>query len=282
MVSIAAAATLACIYEATAPKPGNVHPGARFVDIAYEDFVASAVVIGPIVARAASRGVGHTVLDAVRATRSAVGSNTNLGTLLLLAPLAGVTASRSLQDGIGSVLERLDETDTRLVFEAVRLSAAGGLGRAAVADVHADPPPGLRLVDAMRLAADRDLVARQYTNGFADVFDGTAAWIAAGLGDGWPLSTAIVAAHLRMLAAAPDSLIQRKSGPRIAHEASERARAILASGGPGHPIDARSLADFDDWLRADGNRRNPGSTADLIAAGLFVLLREDRLCWRQW
>lgn len=282
MLPVAAAATLACIYEATAPKPGNVHPGARFADITYADFVASAVVIGPIVAQATAHGVGCTVLAAVRATRAAVGTNTNLGTLLLLAPLAKVAAAQTLHAGIGPILAGLDEDDTRLVFEAIRSSGAGSLGTAAVADVHLDPPPKLRLVEAMRLAADRDLVARQYTNGFKDVFDGTAAWIAAGLRDGWPLSAAIVSAHIRMLATEPDSLIQRKCGPLVAREATERAREVLASGGPGDPQYTRAVAGFDVWLRTDGHRRNPGTTADLIAAGLFVLLREGQLCWHQW
>ena len=74
----------------TAPKPGNVHRGADFEDVTYVDFVQSAVVVGPILERAAELGVGRTVLEAVRATREAVGTNTNLGTLLLLAPLAAV------------------------------------------------------------------------------------------------------------------------------------------------------------------------------------------------
>src|SRR3954454_8123743 len=96
------AATLACIYEATARKPGNVYPGADFDETTtYAAFVKSAIAIGPIIEKAPSLGVGITILDAVQATRDAVGSNTNLGTLLLLAPLAAVPAGTNLQDGIG-------------------------------------------------------------------------------------------------------------------------------------------------------------------------------------
>src|SRR5688572_8949412 len=102
-----AAATLACIYEATAPKPGNVYPGADFADVSYADFVASAVVIGPIINQVAVQGVGRTVLEAVRATRSAVGTNTNLGTLLLIAPLAAAPAGVPHAGSIGAVLDRL-------------------------------------------------------------------------------------------------------------------------------------------------------------------------------
>src|SRR5690348_1953484 len=88
--AIGNAAMLACLYEATAPKPGNVHPGASFADATFEDFQVSAKVIGPIMQGAQTRGVGQTILDAVSATREAVGTNTNLGMILLFAPLTAV------------------------------------------------------------------------------------------------------------------------------------------------------------------------------------------------
>ena len=276
------AATLACLYEATAPKPGNVHPSACFCDVAYADFVASAVAIGPIIDRTHAVGVGKTVLDATWATRAAVETNTNLGTLLLVVPLAAVPDDESLSDGIGHVLDRLTSADTRHVYEAIRLSKPGGLGRADKADVFADAPAELTLVEAMRLAADRDSVARQYTNNFMEVFAGPAAWIAEGLQHGWPLSRSIVYAHLRQMAATPDSLIARKCGASIAEQSQQRARKVLTAGTPGEPGYEQALADFDAWLRADGHRRNPGTTADLIAAGLFVLLRDGRLNWSAW
>jgi triphosphoribosyl-dephospho-CoA synthase len=276
------AATLACLYEATAPKPGNVHPGARFNDVAYADFVSAGVVIGPILNRARFVGVGKTVLDAVRTTRSAVGTNTNLGTLLLIVPLAAVPPEHSLSEGVRQVLNGLTALDTRHVYEAIRLSQAGGLGRAEEADVFADVPSELTLVEAMHLAAERDSVARAYTNDFKEVFAGPAVWIAEDLELDWPLGRRIVHAYLRQMAATPDSLIGRKCGAAIAEESQQRAAEALAAGMPGEPAYERALADFDAWLRADGHRRNPGTTADLIAAGLFVLLREGRLNWTEW
>ncbi|MCI0331728.1 MAG: triphosphoribosyl-dephospho-CoA synthase [Planctomycetes bacterium] len=276
---VGVAATLASIYEATARKPGNVHPGASFADLTYADFVASAVAIGPALQRACAAGVGTAVLEAVRATRAAVGTNTNLGTLLLFAPLAVVPSDINLADGIDGVLEKLTNEDTRLVYEAIRLSSAGGLGEVKDADVHADVPADLTLVDVMRLAADRDLVARQYVIEFADVFSGPAMWIAAGVSSGWPLSPAIMHAHLRQMARHPDSLIARKCGVPLAVESRERAAVVLAAGLPGEAAYEAAVVELDGWLRADGNRRNPGTSADFVAAGLFVLLREGRLDW---
>jgi triphosphoribosyl-dephospho-CoA synthase len=276
-ISVGEAATLACLYEAAAPKPGNVHPGAAFADVTFEDFEASARVIGPVMQEAQSRGVGQTILDALQATRDTVGTNTNLGMILLFAPLAAIPASQNLSHEVDNVLANLTFEDTRLVYQAIRLANAGGLGQAAEADVSSDPPPNLSLVEAMRLAADRDLIARQYTNAFADVFGGTAKFIVEAVGKGLSVSQAIVWAHIRQLAAAPDSLIQRKCGPEIAGEASERAAAVLSSGSPGTTAYLHALDELDRWLRADGHRRNPGTTADLIAAGLFVIFREGQL-----
>src|SRR4051794_14895150 len=111
------AATLACLYEATARKPGNVHPGESFDEsTTYAAFVASAVVIGPIMSRAGNLGVGRSVLDSVRATRQTAKTNTNLGTILLLAPLAAVPAAAYSTDGIAGVLAGLSEIDTRDVY----------------------------------------------------------------------------------------------------------------------------------------------------------------------
>jgi triphosphoribosyl-dephospho-CoA synthase len=197
--------------------------------------------------------------------------------ILLFAPLAAVPADEYMSQGIHKVLANLTYEDTRLVYEAVRSSNAGGLGTSTEADISADPPAELTLVEAMRIAADRDLIARQYTNNFANVFDGTAKFLLEGLAQRLSISQFIVWAHIRQLAEAPDSLIQRKCGPKIAHQASTRAAAVLASGPPGTAAYQNAVDELDRWLRTDGHRRNPGTTADLIAAGLFVLLREGRL-----
>ncbi|MCC7475983.1 MAG: triphosphoribosyl-dephospho-CoA synthase [Pirellulales bacterium] len=280
MPSLSEQLTLACIFEATAAKPGNVHPGAAFFDACYLDFVHSAVVSGPIVAQAGRLGVGRAVLEAVQATREAVGKNTNLGTLLLLAPLAAVPAGVPLAHGIGDVLERLTPADTRHVYAAIRTAGAGGLGNADEADVSSDPPASLSLVPAMTLAADRDLVARQYANQFADIFQNMAPSIEEGSRRGWSLMDSIVHAHLGQLSNEGDSLILRKCGAAVAEEARQRASHVLAAGEPTESGYNQALVELDAWLRADGHRRNPGTTADLITAALFVLLRENRLNWK--
>jgi triphosphoribosyl-dephospho-CoA synthase len=270
-------ATLGCLWEATAAKPGNVFRGADFENLTYADFVTSAAVIGPIINETPQNGVGATVLAAVAATRKAVETNTNLGMLLLIAPLAAAAEDRPLAEGAAKVLRNLSVEDANQVYAAIRLARPGGLGEVGEADVNAVEAPQITLREAMALAADRDLIARQYVNDFAEV-RWTADRIAAAFEE-QPLGEAIVRAYLELLTAHPDSLVARKCGPEVAAQVSAGARSVLDSIRHGEEAYHACRAEFDFWLRADGHRRNPGTSADLIAAALFTLLREQRIKW---
>ena len=264
-------AQVACLLEATARKPGNVHRFLDFTDTHYLDFALSALAIGPALDGASLQGVGRSVLDAVRATRALVATNTNLGIVLLLAPLAAVPVDRPLRAGVESVLSATTIGDARLVYEAVRLALPGGMGKVPDQDLSEEPTGTLR--EVMALASGRDLIARQYVNGFADVFERALASLDRAVGAGRALESAIVTAHLILLAEVPDTLIARKCGVAVALDASRRASAVLAAGWPDSPAGVRLCDEFDRWLRADGNARNPGATADLVTAALFAGLR---------
>jgi triphosphoribosyl-dephospho-CoA synthase len=271
-LTISQCASLACLLEISAPKPGNVHRGADFEDVTFIDFAASGVAIGPAMERA-SEGVGAAVLTAVEATRQIAATNTNLGIVLLLAPLAAAAAPS--RNEVAKVLAALGPDDSRLVYEAIRLAQPGALGNEKEMDV-AGPPP-VDLLAAMRHAQDRDLVARQYANDFQEVFECAASWLVEARGKGWPMTTAIVVAHLRMMSEFPDSLIARKCGPAAAQRSADMAAHALESGDPGDERFWSAVGDLDFWLRSDGHKRNPGTTADLITAGLFVCLRQGAI-----
>jgi triphosphoribosyl-dephospho-CoA synthase len=275
-LSIGQCATLACLLEATAPKVGNVHRGADFVDLTFTDFAASAVAIGPAMEAAIDTGVGQAVRDAVAATRAVVTTNTNLGMALLIAPLAAVPRDEPLSPAaVSKVLSQPMANDCRLVYEAIRVAQPGGLGQVESMDVANEPPSNL--LTAMRLASGRDLVARQYVEDFRLVLDDALPRLIAGRKEGWSLTESIVHAHIGLIAQHGDSLIARKCGPELAAKASVLARLALDRGQPGDDAYYEAVADFDFWLRADGNRRNPGTTADLIAAALFAALRDGQL-----
>jgi triphosphoribosyl-dephospho-CoA synthase len=267
--AIALLAQAACLIEASAAKPGNVTPLHSFSDTRYEDFLLSAAAIGPAFMRAAHQRVGATLLQAVRDTRRLVRANTNLGMLLLLAPLARAAGAGDgpLRARVGAVLQALDQDDARDAFAAIRLAAPGGLGHVEQEDVQGEPTGGLR--EAMRLAADRDSVAREYVTDYELTFEQVAPALSRARGAGLSWSEAAVEAFMGTLAAVPDTLIARKLGREAAEAVSAGARRVRAMEGRER---REALAAFDAELRAQGNRRNPGTTADLVAAGLFVAL----------
>ena len=268
-------AQLACMLEATARKPGNVHRFRDFDDAHYLDFLLSASAIAGPLDRAPGRPLGSTVLDAVGATKRLVKTNTNLGMILLLAPMAAVPIGEDLRRGLGEILEATTVDDAASVYAAIRLASPGGLGQAGEQDVADEPTITLR--EAMGLAAGRDLIARQYVSGFADVFDRALPSLRASIERGRPVETSIILAYLDFLALHPDTLIARKRGEATAVEASKLAARVLEIGWPDSIEGARELAAFDEWLRLDGHARNPGATADLIAAALFAGLRDGTI-----
>jgi len=150
------------------------------------------------------------------------------------------------------------------------------MGRVDKHDLADEPPTDL--LAAMRAAAPRDTVARQYISDFADIFDRVVPWLLNARRGRSTLSDAIVNTHVRLMSCHPDSLIGRKCGDITAKEAAGRAASVLLSEVVrGQAAYLQALSDLDFWLRSDGHRRNPGTTADLIAAGLFVALRENQL-----
>jgi triphosphoribosyl-dephospho-CoA synthase len=274
-LSIGQCATLACLLEATAPKVGNVHRGADFSDLSFIDFAAAGVLIAPAMEEASKLGIGRTVLSAVEATRGLVSTNVNLGIALLLAPLAAVPREQDLASGVKQVLQSLTSDDSRFVYEAIRHARPGGMGEVKEMDLTDEPPADL--LDAMRAAAERDLVARQYVTDFDLVLNDALPRILEGRRRGWSLTTAILHTHLELLASHADSLIERKCGEETAKRVSTMAQMVLDSGEPHSENYHAAMADFDFWLRSDGNRRNPGTTADLIAAALFAGLRDGQI-----
>jgi len=275
---VASAVQLACLLEVAAPKPGNVSPGRAFGDMRYEDFLASAAAIGPAFLEAGRQGLGATILAAVEATRRWTAANTNLGLILLLSPLAHAMLRKGdgpLRDAVRQVLHATTVDDARNAYRAIRLAAPGGLGTADAQDVAGEPDVSLR--DTMILAAGRDAIASEYATDFAITFEISAPALTAALDAGLEWPAAAVETSLAVLAHQRDSLIERKLGRDAADAVSRGAAEVLASGGVRTAEGKKRLEQFDAGLREVANRRNPGTTADLTAAALFVVIIERGL-----
>jgi triphosphoribosyl-dephospho-CoA synthase len=287
---VAEAAQLACLLEASAPKPGNVSPGRHFADVRYEHFLASAVAIGEPLAGAGHRPLGETIRLAIEATAHWAPSNTNLGIVLLLAPLAraaigvgvgsergqsGVRPQGGLRASLRMVLETTTVDDAREVYAAIRLANPGGLGRADSQDVANEPT--VTLLEAMRLATGRDGIAREYATAFATTFDVGAPALRNARCGGLSWDDAVVETFLTVLAAAPDTHIARRAGEGIADEVTRTARAALDAGGVRSVEGRRALAEMDASMRDPHNSANPGTSADLTAAAIFLELLDGGL-----
>jgi triphosphoribosyl-dephospho-CoA synthase len=147
-------------------------------------------------------------------------------------------------------------------FRAIALANPGGLGSIDEHDVQA--PARIDLRAAMRLAADRDLIARQYANDGADLFDiGLRAWRA----EAAP-QLAMQRVYLEFLARFPDSHIMRKHGIEAAQAVLQAARQWRTC----REVDAVAvqgdLAKWDAQLKSEG--LNPGTSADLAVATAFL------------
>ncbi len=259
----------ACRAELTALKPGNVHVHAGGHDMEAAQFEAAASAAAPWIA-GSRLAVGERILRAVDASLSAAGCNTNLGILLLSAPLAAAaqdSLAGTLRDRIRRVLADLDEADAAAVFEAIRRANPGGLGSAPEQDVCAAPTVSLR--QAMALAAGRDRIARAYVTDFAEVFEfGLPALERAALHTSDP-ALMVTTLHMAYLAQAPDSHIARKHGAGEAEAVREEARRRAPLWDPAAGPDSfEALLAFDADLKA--RRLNPGTTADFVVATLFA------------
>ncbi len=277
---MAHAGQLACVLEVSAEKPGNITPSHDFCDTSFEDMLRSAIAIGGELAKAGERPVGQGVLAVAQATRRVAAGNTNLGIALLLVPLARAAlvpaaAETSLRDRLRGVLRALDIDDARLGYAAIRLAAPGGLEDPVEHDVRGEAV--VTLAEAMAGAAKRDGIAAEYVSDFAVTFEAGLPALQRALEAGLRPRDAVVELFLELLAVVPDTLIVRKRGAAAAAEVSARAAAVLGAGGVRSRKGRRALKGFDLSLRSSDNSLNPGATADLVAAVLFVALLEGIL-----
>jgi triphosphoribosyl-dephospho-CoA synthase len=267
----------ACLAELRALKPGNVHDYAEGHGMTLAQFETSATVAAPIIAAPGLR-VGQRILKAVEATSAAVGLNTNLGIILLAAPLiAGVWRPEhgSLRERVAGVLDALDRSDAEQAYAAIRLASPGGLGQSAEQDVVRQPTVTLK--QAMALAAERDRIARQYVTYFQDIFEIGVLRLREAVASGLPIEEAVSAVHLRFMAAFADSHIQRKYGAATAEAVRGEADLLDREWlwhGPWIERRRRLLA-FDAKLKSRG--LNPGTSADLTVACLLANRLEDMI-----
>ncbi len=261
------------ITEVNALKPGNVSRYAAGHDMTHNHFVKSAELVSPILCDE-QLSAGERVFQSVRITMDRVGCNTNLGMVLLFAPVV-FTLQKSPADGISALqrnldktLEEIDREDAEKFFAAIRYANPGGLGHAEKFDVNSTPDCSLQ--EAMAAAQNRDLIAKQYVTGFHDIFATGYHCMVDYFGRWKSVEWATVACYLTFLARFADSHIERKHGTRVALDIKSKAAAVAQQFYENNQPDGATdmLLEFDRELK--GLNINPGTTADLTAASVLI------------
>ncbi|MBN2013859.1 MAG: triphosphoribosyl-dephospho-CoA synthase [Candidatus Altiarchaeota archaeon] len=289
MDRIAFLAQLAAVLEVSTEKPGNVSPAHDFADTTYGDFLLSSVAVGFIAKESALRGlqagkgeipfskigVGGLILEGVKEIqRSNIRGNTHFGTLLLFVPLAaaaGYCISRSipLRKGLRStaadILKDSSVQDSRNFYEAIKLTGVGGL-------VEPLEDPEVSFHDLMKISSSVDRIAEELSDGMEITFEFSVPALDNILQRTDAMMDAILQTYLIILSEFPDTLIAKKLGIEKSREVSVKASEALEAGGVFSEAGKTAIEEFNVFLRTDDNILNPGTTADLVAAAVYVWL----------
>ena len=260
----------ACMAELTALKPGNVHIFADGHGMVVQDFIRSAEVTAAVIAQH-ELNVGQRILNAVNATWDAVACNTNLGIVLLCAPLIQAAlsdGSEPFQAKLNTILKRLTVEDAVFAYQAIQRASPAGLGASDKHDVHVVPE--VTLLAAMQTAAHRDMIAQQYDNGYADILGFGLDRYRQALAKWDKPAWAVTALYLGFLANYDDSHVLRKFGAdtsaELRNEAKLHEHALMQLENP--KLYQRALMEWDAVLKTRGF--NPGTSADLTVATILT------------
>jgi len=302
---IAVALQLALLLEASAhPKPGNVHRTRDFEYTTFEHFLASAAALGPHFRLAALRGrrvrdgsthgpalaIGERMMRAVETCSMwQHGGNTSLGTILLLTPMAyaaGMVARRSalkaeeIRRNLREVVKRTTSADAVNTYRAISFASPGGIGRVRELDVNDEKSimeirkRDISLFQIFRISSAYDAVSREWVTGFHVTFDIGLPSLTKEIRATGDINAAIVDTYLEILSRIPDTLVARKQGMNTAKEISHKAKRVLEAGAMKTARGRRAVKQMDKALQRPGHLLNPGTTADLTASALSVLLLE--------
>lgn len=294
---IARCGQLACILEVSCHKPGNVSRFRDFEDTTFEHFIAGCAGMGNALRESAERGIavgsgkvsvsqvrlGSLMKKAVSDSRSLhSGKNTNLGTIMLLVPLAAAAGisvatnkgieNQAIRDGVDRLIRGSSFVDTVELYQAIRLAHPGGMGhvkRYDVADESANAEIEAEDVNLYKIfkVSRNDSIGKELVTKMAITFESGYPALLKAYDGGESTSQSILRTFFEILAKHPDSLIARKNGLEVARMITAEARSILKRG-----LQEEKVMLFDEKLRRRGNRLNPGTTADLVASSLAVAL----------
>ena len=263
------------------PKPGNVHRTRDYDDMVFEDFVISGIVIGDTIREACSDvdvenpKLGKYILEAVAETDKWIKNNTNLGIVMMTMPIAMAAAISDdfdeIRPNVVKLMANTSVDDACDLYDAINIADAGGMGDQDEYDVASDnAKQELRennqtMYDVLKISAPWDMLAREMTSDMPAVFE-IGYPVYHELKDEKSMNDACLLTFLTILSQVPDTLISRKYGSDEALKISMMTRDLLNL--KDESDFTQKVKEFDDYLYE--NHYNPGTTADLTAASIFV------------
>lgn len=296
---VSGCASLAALLEVSAyPKPGNIHRLRDFPETKYEHFLAGSVSLGPKMKELADKGqelkwaelgLGESILGSVMDMLSwQSGGNVHLGVILLLSPLAaaagsvmkdGVVDIDELRGSLRDIISGSTPSDAVNIYRAIDLAMSeSNLGIVDRLDVKDDSSldtileEGLTPRDIFNECGEKDDICSEWITGFEITFTEGYPYLRKKIDEGSSINEATVDTFLKILSEHPDSLIKRKKKVEEAVRVSEKAKRIIQAGGTSTENGMKMIRELDDELRKDDGAYNPGTSADLTAASLFLLL----------
>ena len=292
---IAKLAQIASVLEVSGwPKPGNVHRTRNYDDMVFQDFAISAVVIGDTMEAVASQAkeiddlskaeLGRYIFQAVDETNRWIETNTNLGIMMMCIPIAAAASISDsfdeIQENVGRLMDATTVEDAVNLYDAINVADAGGMGDQEEFDVMSEKAKDeLRannqtMFDVLEISAGWDRLANELTNKMPVCFEigyPTFFEVWKNCDDVDVINKATVLTFMTILSQIPDTLISRKYGNEVAESVSQKASEILEFKDDDSFLE--KLLEFDDYLY--DNKLNPGTTADLTAASIFLSYLAD-------
>jgi triphosphoribosyl-dephospho-CoA synthase len=306
---ISRCAVLAGLIEVSAsPKPGNVHRFKDFCNTKFEHFLAGNIALEPFYRKAAEKGyklnidmidfedirIGKLIFESSKEMlRWQSGGNVSLGIILLLIPLTvaagyiyekGRIVIKELRNVLRKIINNTTSEDVIFVYNAIRESMTDKtLGQVNEFDVNDEKAlikikqNNLNLKEIFKLCEKRDMICHEWTSDFDITFNHSYPYLRKQISNNININTATINTFLYILSKYPDSLIIRKSGIEKANNITKKARKVLEAGGYNTSVGKEMVRDLDIELQKKKGMLNPGTSADLTASSLFLLLLEG---WR--
>ena len=251
-------------------KPGNVNLLSSHKDTKAQDYLDSAILSSKELFNQ-NYSLGKRILESVNVTRSQVNVNTNLGIILLCAPVIQSYIdfnNLDLREGIKKTLSTTSIKDTHDLCAAINISSPGGLGDSDMYDTASYPNVSIKQI--MDYSQEYDRISYQYSHNFSDIFDFIIPKLEFLNQRYESLDISLSLLFIEILAKIPDSHISRKFGDKIAKKTSNNAHDLLKILDREHDPDylAKALNNLDYEYKKKGI--NPGTTADLLVASLMI------------